>query len=153
MVYLAKSQEHCKICKLIQNLLRMQGLSATLWIDILMQMMFALLDLLFYIKTMSQALVLPVRKVQPSSNFPQYWSWRSFHPCLYITSKAKSPGSCHLREGMSPSNVILYSTTFAATLKIRSDITKIKHILDSKKIPYDDVSVFHDLLPLLTIFY
>jgi hypothetical protein len=44
-------------------------------------------------------------------------------------------------EGMSPANVILYSTTFAATLKIKSDITKIKHILDSKKIPYEDVRV------------
>lgn len=42
---------------------------------------------------------------------------------------------------MSPSTVILYSTTFAATLKTRSDITKIKHILDSKKIPYDDARV------------
>ncbi|KAL6771805.1 hypothetical protein ACKKBG_A27870 [Auxenochlorella protothecoides x Auxenochlorella symbiontica] len=37
--------------------------------------------------------------------------------------------------------VVLYSTTSAATLKVKTDITKIRHILDAKKVPYEEVDL------------
>lgn len=37
--------------------------------------------------------------------------------------------------------VILYSTTCASTLKMKTDIMHLKHILDTKKIVYEEVGL------------
>lgn len=47
----------------------------------------------------------------------------------------------------APAEIVLYTTTFAATVKIRSDITKIKHILTSKKIVYEEVRASRPAAP------
>jgi hypothetical protein len=40
---------------------------------------------------------------------------------------------------MSEAQVRLYSTTCAGTLKVRSDILRIKNLLDAKRVQYDEV--------------
>ena len=39
------------------------------------------------------------------------------------------------------SRIVLFSTSSAHTLKIKADINRLKHILDVKKIQYEEVSM------------
>ena len=47
-----------------------------------------------------------------------------------------------------PATITFYVTSCAATLKARTDITKIRHLLDAKKISYEEVRLLS--WPLIT---
>lgn len=66
----------------------------------------------------------------------------------FVVSGMSALDEANNHSGSDPPSIILYSTTFAATVKIRSDISKIKHILTSKKIPYEDVRGLFRSLPV-----
>jgi hypothetical protein len=45
---------------------------------------------------------------------------------------------------MSSAQIVLYATSSAGTLKVRSDIGRIKILLDAKRVQYEEVRREHD---------
>lgn len=65
----------------------------------------------------------------------------AYKPWLYNSFiHAEVPQITFNLSAMDP-KVVLYSSSTAHTLKSRTDIGKIKHILDAKKIPYEEVCI------------
>lgn len=64
------------------------------------------------------------------------------HLCSPPTHRCAAHGYAP-RPGMT-ATVVLYATSCAATVKAKSDIHRIKNLLDAKRVHYEEVRARHD---------